>query len=366
MQMLSKSIGSHTSKSKLMRALVSKEANEVGIIEKRIPIPDRDEAVIKTKCALIDGSDLLCLRDTSHHSANVTLGNKATGVVFDVGADVSLFQPGDRVVVSSLATNRFIPAQMSGHAFPASEICMSRECLGPNDGVLADYFSVREAESSIAKIPDSVSDEDAVYCSGTLPSGIALAEMADIPAGGTVAVFGDGAAALIASSAAHLAGAGLVISVGSWESKELLMDYGADEFIGANDADVARRILSLTGSHGVDASIVASGTIETLMDSASITRAGGTISAGSTMNAMRDAGSTGRWLFAGLAERKVVAGLPLIDRKYLERMLRLVEMKRIETSPLTTHTFEFETLVESLKMLENASPTTVSTLIEFL
>lgn len=363
--MLSKSIGSHTSKSNLMRALVSKDPGEVGIIEKRIPTPDRDEAVIKTTCALLGESDLLQIRDRSHHSTNSTLGSQATGIIHEVGTDVDIFEPGDRVVVSGFAVNRFVPSQMSGHAFPASGICVSDEYIGPKDGVLADYFSVRQAESGIARIPDTVSDAEAVYCSAILPSAIALVEKASIPAGGTVAIFGDGPVALIATAAAHLAGSAMVLSIGSKESRTLSMEYGADEFICSADADAARRILFLTDKHGADVSIVASGTTDVLMDSASITRAGGIISVDRIDECPATLGRKECWLSAGLSERTVVTGLPLVDRKYLDRMLKLVEMKRIDTSKFTTHSFAFETLAESLKSLETIPPATVSALVAF-
>jgi len=79
--------------------------------------------------------------------------------------------------------------------------------------VFAEYFHVNEADANMARIPDSVPDEMAVYCADMLSTGFMGAENGHIPIGGTVAVFAEGPVGLMATVGAKLRGAGLIIGV---------------------------------------------------------------------------------------------------------------------------------------------------------
>jgi len=83
------------------------------------------------------------------------------------------------------------------------------------DGVFAEYFHVNEADANMARIPDNVSDDAAAYCCDMLSTGFMGAENANIPIGGTVAVFAQGPVGLMATAGAKLRGAGLIFAVES-------------------------------------------------------------------------------------------------------------------------------------------------------
>jgi isopropanol dehydrogenase (NADP+) len=76
------------------------------------------------------------------------------------------------------------------------------------DGVFAEYFHVNAAEANLARIPDGVSDEMAVYTCDMMSTGFAGAENAYIPMGGTVAIFAQGPVGLMATVGARLLGSG--------------------------------------------------------------------------------------------------------------------------------------------------------------
>ena len=72
---------------------------------------------------------------------------------------------------------------------------------------LRGVFPVNDANAKFAKIPAHVSDDAAVYCADMLSTGLVGAEAANIPIGGSVAMFALGPVGLMAVAGARLRGA---------------------------------------------------------------------------------------------------------------------------------------------------------------
>ncbi|HEV2238765.1 MAG TPA: alcohol dehydrogenase catalytic domain-containing protein [Ktedonobacterales bacterium] len=70
----------------------------MGFLEKPVSEPGPDHAVVKTTRALICTSDSHTVRGAIGPRANLTLGHEAVGIVYQVGGNVKLFKPGDRVI----------------------------------------------------------------------------------------------------------------------------------------------------------------------------------------------------------------------------------------------------------------------------
>src|SRR5262249_11418873 len=131
----------------------------------------------------------------------------------------------------------------------------------------------------MAKIPDSVSDDMAVYCCDMMSTGFMGAEHGNIPIGGTVAVLAQGPVGLMCTAGAKLQGAGLIIGVESMPIRQkLAQTYGADEVVDFTREDVVDRVLELTDGEGVDTAIEALGADTTFQTAVKITKPGGTIS----------------------------------------------------------------------------------------
>lgn len=118
--------------------------------------------------------------------------------------------------------------------------------------MFAEYFHVNEADANMARIPDSVTDESAVYCDDMLSTRFMGAENANIPIGGTAAVFAQGPVGLMATAGRKLRGAGLIFAVESIPARqELARFYGADIIVDPAREDVGQRIVDLTDGRGV-------------------------------------------------------------------------------------------------------------------
>lgn len=349
-----------------MRAFVMKSLGNVGFMDKPVPEAGPNDAIIKTTRALICTSDAHTVHGAIGPRENLTLGHEAVGVVYAVGSEVKRFQPGDRVVVGAITPDWGDPASQAGHSSQSGQPLGGWKFSNSKDGVFAEYFHVNEADANMAHIPDAVSDDVAVYCCDMLSTGFVGAENANIPLGGTVAIFAQGPVGLMATVGARLNGAGLVIAVDSVPARqELARFYGADIIVDNSKDDVVEKIYSLTGGVGVDSAIEALGMDITFQNAVAVTKAGGTISNigyhgdGEFVHIPRIAWGV------GMAEKKIVTALCPGGSLRLERLLRLLEMKRVDPTKMTTHTFSFDRLDTAFDIMEKKKDGVIKPLITF-
>ena len=349
-----------------MRAFVMKGIGKVGFADKPIPTPGPNDAIVKTTKALICTSDVHTVHGAIGPRDNLTLGHEAVGVVHQVGSDVKRFKPGDAVVVGAITPDWGDPASQAGHSSQSGGALGGWKFANIKDGVFAEYFHVNEADANMAAIPNAVADDAAVYCCDMISTGLMAAENASIPLGGTVAVFALGPVGLMAVAGARMLGAGLIVGVDSVPRRqELARAYGADVTVDFEKEDAVARVMELTGGAGVDSAIEALGSDESFQNAVRVTRPGGAIS---------NAGYHGKGDFVriprmewgvGMAEKTIRTGLCPGGRLRMERLLRLIEHRRIDPTRLTTHTFRFAELERAFEMMERKSDGIIKPLILF-
>src|SRR5580700_6793094 len=203
-----------------MRAFVMKGIGKVGFADKPIPTPGPTDAIVKTTKALICTSDVHTVNGAIGPRDNLTLGHEAVGRVHQVGTAVKRFKPGDHVLVGAITPEWGDAASQAGHSSQSGGALGGWKFANIKDGVFAEYFHVNEADANLALIPDDVSDETAVYCCDMISTGFVGAENANIPLGGTVAIFAQGPVGLMATAGARLKGAGLIIAVESIRARK--------------------------------------------------------------------------------------------------------------------------------------------------
>ncbi|MBA9002996.1 NAD(P)-dependent alcohol dehydrogenase [Thermomonospora cellulosilytica] len=349
-----------------MKAFVMKEIGQVGLVEKPMPQPGPLDAVVRTTAALICTSDSHTVKGGIGPRENLTLGHEAVGTVHEVGSEVKDFRRGDRVLVGAITPDWGDLASQNGYPAQSGGPLGGFKFANSKDGVFAEYFHVNEADANLAKIPDTVSDEMAVYCADMLSTGFMGAENGDIPIGGTVAVLAQGPVGLMATAGAKLRGAGLVIGVESVPSRqELARAYGADEIVDFTKEDVVERVLELTQGQGVDTAIEALGANVTFQTAVKITKPGGTISntgyygEGEFVNIPRV-----EW-GVGMADKTIATGLCPGGRLRMERLLRILEAKRLDPTQMTTHTFSFDDMERAFEVADKKLEDVVKVLITF-
>jgi isopropanol dehydrogenase (NADP+) len=85
-----------------MKAFVMKQIGQVGFMDKPIPEPGPNDAVVRTTKSLICTSDSHTVGGGIGPRTDLTLGHEAVGVVHAVGSEVKTFRPGDRVVAGAI------------------------------------------------------------------------------------------------------------------------------------------------------------------------------------------------------------------------------------------------------------------------
>jgi isopropanol dehydrogenase (NADP+) len=349
-----------------MRAFVMKGIGKVGFADKPIPTPGPTDAIVKTTKALICTSDVHTVNGAIGPRENLTLGHEAVGRVHQVGTAVKRFKPGDHVLVGAITPEWGDAASQAGRSSQSGGALGGWKFANIKDGVFAEYFHVNEADANMAHIPAAVADDSAVYCCDMISTGLMAAENANIPPGGTVAVFALGPVGLMAVAGARMLGAGLIIGVDSVPRRqELARLYGADVTVDFEKEDAVARIMDLTGGEGVDSAIEALGGDLSFQNAIRVTKPGATIS---------NAGYHGKGEFVhiprmewgvGMAEKTIRTGLCPGGRLRMERLLRLLQGGRVDPTRLTTHTFRFDELERAFEMMERKLDGIIKPLILF-
>jgi threonine dehydrogenase-like Zn-dependent dehydrogenase len=336
-----------------MTAFVMQGLDAVGFVTKPVPAAGPTDAIVKTTRALVCTSDGHTVHGAIGPRENLTLGHEAVGIVYEVGSEVKRFKPGDRVVVGAITPDWLDEASQAGHSSQSNQALGGWKFANIKDGVFAEYFHVNQADGNMARIPDSVTDEAAVYCCDMLSTGFLGAELANIPIGGTVAVFAEGPVGLMATAGAQMRGAGLIIGVEAVPRRqELARHYGADVVVDFSSVDPVEAILELTHGKGVDAAIEALGSDITFQNAIKVTKPGGTIA---------NVGYYGHGDFlhiprvewgVGMAEKTIANGLCPGGTLRMERLLRVLEVGRLDPTLMTTHTFPFRELDKAFAYMD--------------
>jgi len=350
-----------------MRAFVMHGIGKVGFMQKpALQDPGPAGAIIKTTTALVCTSDAHTLAGAIGERKDLTLGHEAVGIVYKLGSEVKSVREGDRVAVNAITPCYKCTNCLRGFTSQCTEMLGGWKFANIKDGVFAEYFHVNDAEANLAPIPMAVPDEKAVYTTDMMSTGFMGAEHANIPIGGSVAVFAQGPVGLMATVGARLLGAGLVIAVDAIPKRlELAKHFGADVVVDFKKQDPVQAILDLTNGEGVDSAIEALGAETTLEACIKATRPGGTIS---------NVGYHGRGDFlrvprvawgVGMGDKTIRTGLCPGGKERMGRLLRLLEAGRVDPTPLTTHRFKFSELEKAFRMMETKEDGMIKPLILF-
>jgi threonine dehydrogenase-like Zn-dependent dehydrogenase len=349
-----------------MKAFVMRGLHETGFMEKPIPTPGANDAIIRTTRALVCTSDTHTLSGAIGLRENLTLGHEAVGRIHALGSEVHGPKVGDRVAVNAITPCYRCANCQRGFTSQCTEMLGGWRFSNIKDGVFAEYFHVNDAEANLAPIPEDVSDDLAVYACDMMSTGFMGAEHAAIPLGGTVAVFGVGPVGMMAVQGARLLGAGMIIAVENVPKRqELARRFGADAIVDFKTLNPVTEILRLTGGAGVDSAIEALGAQETFEAAVKATRPGGTISV---------VGYFGQGDYVriprlewgvGMSDKTIRTGLCPGGRERMTRLIRLLQTGRVDPSPMTTHRFHFSDLDRAMHLMETKEDGIIKPLILF-
>jgi threonine dehydrogenase-like Zn-dependent dehydrogenase len=263
-----------------MKALCWKGVGRLGIEDVPEPaILNEADAIVKVTASSVCGSDLHLINGylPAMRTGDI-LGHEFIGEVVETGPAVRRIGRGDRVVVASvigcggcwhcrqgewsLCDNSnptpSVGEKLWGHA--AAGILGYSHAAGGFAGSHAEYVRVPFANHGAFRVPEGVSDLQAVFASDAVPTGWMAAELCDLRDGDVVAVWGAGGVGQMAARAALLQGAGRVIVIDRYGDRlTTARDQLGVDTVDYDQVDVLDALRELTAGRGPDACIEAVG-----------------------------------------------------------------------------------------------------------
>jgi threonine dehydrogenase-like Zn-dependent dehydrogenase len=237
------------------------------------------DIIVKVQTTAICGSDLHLFDGyiPTMRKGDI-LGHEFMGEVVEMGSEVRKYKVGDRVVVPfmiscgncyfcrkgqySCCDNTNPNAALGEQAFGFATCGMFgySALTGGYAGGQAEYVRVPHADVGPIKVPDGVTDDQAVLLADVFPTGWQAAAQANIQPGDTVAVWGCGPVGLLAMKSAQLLGAETIVAIDLVEGRRKLAAHHCDaETIDARDEYVYDRLRDITAGRGPDVCIDAVG-----------------------------------------------------------------------------------------------------------
>jgi threonine dehydrogenase-like Zn-dependent dehydrogenase len=336
-----------------MRATIFRRMNNLRVEEVERPRAGVGEAVIRITLTTICGTDLQIVRGEYLVKPGLIIGHEPVGVIEELGPGVTGYDIGERVLVGAITPCGQCRACLSGQWSQCGP-GLGYEVIGgwrfgnTINGAQADYLLVPYAQANLAKIPDGVTDAQAVLLADIASTGFAGAEAAPVGLGDAVVVFAQGPIGLCATAGAKLMGAALIIGVDGDDSRlAMARRLGADIVLDYRQVDVVAEVKRLTDG-GVDVAIEALGTQATFENALRCLRPGGTLSSlgvyAGKLQVPYDA------FAAGIGDYRIVTTLCPGGKERMRRLLSLVQSGRFDPTPLLTHTFTLDKIAEGYRL----------------
>jgi threonine dehydrogenase-like Zn-dependent dehydrogenase len=236
-------------------------------------IQDPTDVIVKVTSSGICGSDLHLYEVLGPFlDEGDILGHEPMGIVEEVGPEVTEVSVGDRVVVpfnvscgtcfmcgqglQSQCETTQVHSQGSGAA-----LFGYTKLYGQVPGGQAEYLRVPFGNTLPIKVPDGPPDDRFVYLSDVLPTAWQAVAYADVPKGGSLAVFGLGPIGSMATRIARHHGAEQVIGIDLVPERIERARKDGVEVIDLREhkKDLAAAVRDLTGGRGPDSVIDAVG-----------------------------------------------------------------------------------------------------------
>jgi len=334
---------------KTMKALTYIENGRFAIMEKTKPVlVDAKDAVVRVTLGSICTSDLHIKHGSVPRAVpGITVGHEMVGVVESVGPEVTKVKPGDRVAVNV--------ETFCGKCFFCRHEWVNN-CTDPNggwalgcriDGGQTEYVRVPFADNGLSKIPDNVSDRQALFVGDILATGYWAAKISEITEDDTVLVIGAGPTGLCTLQCIRL-----------FKPKRIIVcekDVVRQKFVKAHYPDVLvvspekclEKTMQFSEHGGADRVIEVAGSDDTFRMAYECARPNAIVTV------------------VALYDRPQVLPLPHIYGKNLtfktggvdgcdcDEILRLISEGKVDTTTLITHTFPFSQIEEAYDLFDN-------------
>ena len=317
-------------------------------------IQSPSDAVVKIEKTAICGSDLHLYHGPSRNE-EFTLGHEFLGTIEDVGNDVKRFKKGERVLVScTIGCGSCVLCD--NHLYTGCEI---NTATGPvtnvfgsklNPGGQAEAVRGPFADTNIFKIPENVTDEQALFLTDILPTGYMGADMAEVSPGDTVVVIGCGPVGVFAQLSALMRGAATVIAVDLDDGRLEKARLRGCRPLNPSKEDLQTVARELTGGRGADCSIEAVGNPATVQQAIDVVRHGGRVAVIGVLMGKEVPID----FMATLTGKNITLRSGIVNPQYyIPKLLPMIEQGRIDPTEIITHRMSLSEGVRGYEIFDN-------------
>jgi alcohol dehydrogenase len=341
-----------------VKAVIFRGPGSIALEEVAEPrIESATDAIVRVTAASLCGAELPFYQGRLPREPG-GIGHEFTGIVTNVGDAVTRLRVGQRVVAA--------PSVACGGCFHCKQgrlsLCDRLQRFGRElPGALAEQVGVPNADAVLEPLPESLSDDKALFAAHVLTGVYAALSEAGLKAGDSVAVIGCGATGLAAQLMAHSMGASRVFGI---DHHAYRLEAAAGLGSTALDFDrepAAAKVRAATDGRGVDIAVEAVGDAGALADGVELVRRGGTLlSLGSDLDREPSLFPTGN--LAVEQVRLLPASRPAV-KNYMAPVLKMLAAGGLDPSPIITHRLPLSEAPRALELLARRTDGTLKVLL---
>lgn len=336
------------------------EKGKFELIEKKRPVLlDAKDAIVKVTLASICTSDLHIKHGSVPRAVpGITVGHEMVGIVEEIGADVKNVKPGDRVTVNV--------ETFCGECYFCKKGYVNN-CTDQNggwalgcriDGGQTEYVRVPYADQGLNKIPDGVSDRQALFVGDVLATGFWAARISEITEEDTVLILGAGPTGLCTLQCVMLKNPKRIIVCEKDESRIRFVREHYPQVLVTVPENVKAFVLENSDHGGADVVLEVAGADTTFRTAWECARPNAIV----TVVALYDEAQV--LPLPDMYGKNLTFKTGGVDGCDCEEILKLIEEGKIDTEPLITHTYPLTEIETAYELFEGKQDGVIKVAIE--
>lgn len=342
-----------------MKAYTYIERGKFALTDKPNPVLlEPTDAIVRVTLGSICTSDLHIKHGSVPRAVpGITVGHEMVVVVEQIGEDVKGVKPGDRVTVNV--------ETFCGECFFCKHGYVNN-CTSPHggwalgcriDGGQTEYVRVPLATQGLNRIPDGVSDEQALFVGDVLATGFWAARISEITEEDTVLIIGAGPTGVCTLLCAMLKQPKRIIVCEPSEERRRFVREHYPEVLLTTPDECEEFVRKNSDNGGADRVLEVAGAKDTFRLAWQCARPNAIV----TVVALYDEAQT--LPLPDMYGKNLTFKTGGVDGCDCEEVLRLIEQGKIDTTPLITHRFPLSRIEEAYSIFENKEDGVIKTAI---
>ena len=325
------------------------EHGRFGLLDKPKPeLKDSRDAIVRVTLGSICTSDLHIKHGSVPRAVpGITVGHEMVGVVEQVGSRVTSVKPGDRVTVNVETFCGECFFCQHGYVNNCTDVNGGWALGCRIDGGQAEYVRVPYADRGLNRIPDSVSDEQALFVGDVLATGFWAARISEISGDDTVLVIGAGPTGICTLLCVMLKKPKrIIVCEKSSERIRLIREHYPDVLV--TEPEECKEFVLRNSDHGgADVVLEVAGAGDTFRLAWECARPNAVV----TVVALYD--NPQILPLPDMYGKNLTFKTGGVDGCDCAEILRLIEAGKIDTTPPITHRFPLTKIEEAYRVFEN-------------